>query len=165
MVNALKKNVSSVPDGKYGKSTNRSTQRCHQPNEGKIGFDAERVQALGALRSMRSKKKLATERRQETNFLNDKENEKWIRNYMERATTVARKRVEDAETAIKQEQGDMRSAESRGITSREPGQMFEGMLDAIGVSLSDLASSDYEEDGQDDQDTEQGKLSEDDEAG
>jgi hypothetical protein len=37
------------------------------------------------------------------------------------------------------------------------------MLDAIGDSLSDLASLDNKEDGEDDQDTEQGKLSEDDE--
>ena len=43
--------------------------------------------------------------------------------------------------------------------------MFEEMLDAIGASLSDLASLDNEEDGDDDQDTEQGKLSEDDKPG
>jgi len=61
---------------------------------------------------------------------------------MERETAVARKRVEDAETAIEQEQEDMRSAESGGLISREPGQTFEEMLDAIGDSLSDLASSD-----------------------
>jgi len=82
-----------------------------------------------------------------------------------RETTVARKRVEDAETAIKQEQEDMRSAESRGLTSREPGQTFEEMLHAIWDRLSDLASSDDEEDGEDDEDTQQGKLGEDDEPG
>jgi len=84
---------------------------------------------------------------------------------MERETAVARTRVEDAETAIKQVQEDMKSAESGGLTSREPGHTLEEMLNAIGDSLSDLASSDNEEDGKDDEDTEQGKLNEDDEPG
>jgi hypothetical protein len=84
---------------------------------------------------------------------------------VERETAVARKRVEDAETAVKQQQEDIRSAESGGLTAREPGQTLEEMLDAIGDCLSDLANSDYEEDGEDDEDTEQGKLSEDDEPG
>jgi hypothetical protein len=39
------------------------------------------------------------------------------------------------------------------------------MLDAIGDSLRELARSDDEEDGEDDEDTEQGKLSEDYEPG
>jgi len=108
---------------------------------------------------------LAAERRQETNILNNKEKKKWIKDYMERETTEARKWVEEAESAIKQEQKDMESAESRGLTSREPRQTFEEILDAYGDSLSDLASSDDEEDGDDDDDTEQGKLSEDDEPG
>jgi len=70
---------------------------------------------------MRSKKKVAAERRQETNFLNNKEKEKWIEDYVERETAVARKRVEDAETAVKQGQEDIGSAESGGLTAREPG--------------------------------------------
>jgi hypothetical protein len=38
MVNALKKNFSPLPAGKYGKSTKRSIQRHHhQANEGKSG--------------------------------------------------------------------------------------------------------------------------------
>jgi hypothetical protein len=109
--------------------------------------------------------KLAAESRQERNFLNEKEKEKWIQDYMERETAVARKRVEDAETAVKQEQEDIGSAESGGLTASEPGQTFYEMLDAIGDSLSYVASSDDEEDGEDDEDTEQGKLSEDDEPG
>jgi hypothetical protein len=114
---------------------------------------------------LRSQKTLAAERRQETNFLNYKEKEKWIEDYVERETTVARKQVEDAETAVKQEPEDKRSAESVGLTAREHGQTFEEMLDAIGDSLRDLACSDDEEDGEDDEDTEQGKLSEDYEPG
>jgi hypothetical protein len=62
MVNATKKNFSPLPAGKYGKSTKHSTRRRHQANEGKSGLVAERVQALGALRSFRSKKKLAAEK-------------------------------------------------------------------------------------------------------
>jgi len=61
MVNAPKKNFSPLPEGKYGKSTTHSTQRRHQANKGNSGFEAERVEVLGALRSLRSKKKLAAE--------------------------------------------------------------------------------------------------------
>jgi hypothetical protein len=57
-------------------------------------------------------------------------------------------------------------AEIAGLTSREPEQTFEEMMAAIGDSLSDLASSDDGEDGEDeDEATEQGKLSDDDEPG
>jgi len=58
-------------------------------------------------------------------------------------------------------------AEITGLTSREPEKTFQEMLVAIGDSLSDLASSDDGEDGEDEceEETEQGKLSEDDEPG
>jgi len=62
MVNAPKKNFSPLPVGKYGKSTKHSTCRRHEANEGKSGLVAEKVRALGALRSLRSKKKLAAEK-------------------------------------------------------------------------------------------------------
>ena len=50
------------------------------------------------------------------------------------------------------------------MTSREPKETFEEILAAIGDSLSDLARSDDREDGEDEdeQETEQGKLSDDD---
>jgi len=118
MVNAPKKNFLSLPAGRYGKSTKRSTQRRHQANEGPSGLEAERVRALGALRRVRSKKKLAVEKRRETHFLSNEENEKWIEDYVERETAVARKRVEDAEAAVQQEQDDMMHAEIAGLTSR-----------------------------------------------
>jgi len=167
MVNAQKKNFSPLPAGRNGKSTKRSTQRRHQANEGKSGFEAERVRALGALRSLRSKKNLAAEKRWETHFLSNKEKEKWIEDYVERETAGARKWFEDAEAAVHQEQDDMMHAELRGLTSRQPEKTFEEMLLPIGDSLSDLASSDDGEDGEDedDEETEQGKLSEDDEPG
>jgi len=84
---------------------------------------------------------------------------------VERETAVVRKRVENAETAIKQNQEDMSNVEKAGLTTREREETFEEMLNAIGNSLSDLASSNDEEDVEDeeeDDDTEQGKLSEDD---
>ena len=88
---------------------------------------------------------------------------------MERETTVTRKRVQDAETAIIQELKDMTTAESAWATTRKPETMFQDMLNSIGDSLSDLASSDDEQDGEDKEDDEKhielGKLSDDDEPG
>jgi len=166
MVNAPKTNFSPLPAGRYGTSTKRSTQRRHHANEGKSGLEAERVRALGALRSLRFKKKLAAEKRQETHFLSNEEKEKWIEDYVERETAGARKRVEDAEAAVQEEQDDMTHAEIAGLTPREPEKTFEEMMAAVGDSLSDLASSEDGEDGEDEnEETELGKRSEDDEPG
>jgi len=167
MVNALKKNFSPLPAGRYGKSKKWSTQRRHQANEGKSGLEAEGFRALGALRILRSKKNLAAEKRRETHFLTNEEKEKWIEDYVERETAGARKRVEDAGAAVQQEQDDMMHAKIAGLTSSEPEKTFEEMLVAIGDSLSDLACSDNGEDGgdEDDEETVQGNLSEDDEPG
>jgi len=115
---------------------------------------------------LRSKKKLAAEKRRETHFLNNEEKEKWIEDYVERETAGARKRVEDAEAAVHKEQDDMTHAEIAGLTAREPEKTFEEMMAAIGDSLSDLASSHDGEDGEDeDEETELVMLSEDDEPG
>jgi len=167
MVNALKKNFSPLPAGRYDKSKTRSTQRRHQANESKSGLVAERIRPLGALCSLKSKKKLGAEKRRETHCLSNEEKEKWIEDYVERETAGASKRVEDAEAAVQQEQDDMTQAEIAGLTSTQPEETFEEMLVAIGDSLSDLASSDDREDGEeeDDEETEQGNLSEDDKPG
>jgi len=167
MVNAPKKNFLPLPTGRYGKSTKQSTQQLHQANEGKSGLEVERVRAFGPLCSLRSKKKLVAEKRRETHFLSNEQKEKWIEDYVERETAGARKRVDDTEAAVQQEQDNMTHAEIAGLTSTEPKKRFEEMLVAIGDSLSDLASSDNGEDGEDedDEETEQGKLSEDDEPG
>jgi hypothetical protein len=116
---------------------------------------------------LRSTKKLAAEKRRETHFLYNDEKENWVKDFVERETAGARKRVEDAEAAVQQEQDDMTNAELAGLTSREPKKTFEEMLVAIGDSLSDLASSNDGEDGEDEDDgeSEQGKLGEDDEPG
>jgi len=98
-------------------------------------------------------------------FLSNEEKHQWIEDYEERETAVARKRVEDTETAIKQKQENMSNVEKAGLTTREPEKTFEKMLNAIGDSLSNLASSENEDDAEDeeeDDDTEHGKLSEDD---
>jgi len=166
MVNALKKNFLPLLAGTYGTSTKRSTQRRHQPNEEKSALEAERVWALGALRSSRSKKKLAAEKWRETHFVRNKSKEKWIEDYLENETTGSGKRVEDAEAAVQQVQEEMNHAEITGLTNEEPEKTFKEMIVAIGDSLSDLAKSDDVEDEEhEDDETGQGKLSDDDEPG
>ena len=85
---------------------------------------------------------------------------------MERENAVARKWVEDAVTAIKQKQDDMRNAEKAGLTPTKPETACQEMLNTIGDSLRDLASWDDGEDREDEDDDEEdpagGKLSEDD---
>jgi len=73
---------------------------------------------------------------------------------VDRVTTVVTKQVEDAETAIKQEKEDMRNAERVGLTTTKTKSTFEGMLNTIGDSLSNLASSDDGEDRKDEDDDE-----------
>ena len=51
---------------------------------------------------------------QETHSLSNEEKEKWIDDHLERETTVPRKQVEDTETAIKQELGEMGNADQAG---------------------------------------------------
>jgi len=169
MVNVSKKNLSPLPAGKYGKSTKRSTRRHHQANQGKSHVEAARVGAHGAWCSLRSKKKLAAGKWRETHFWSNEEKEKCIEDYVETETAVARKWVEDAETAIKQKQDDMRNAEKVGLTTTKPETTFEEMLNARGDSLSNLASSDIGENGEDEDDDEAdpvgSKLSDDDEPG
>jgi len=93
MVNAPKQNASPLQPVKYGKSTMQSTRQRHQAKEGQSGMVAERVRALGALRSSQSNKKLSVEKRRETQFLTNDEKEKWIQDYVERETALARQLV------------------------------------------------------------------------
>jgi len=169
MVNALTKNFSQHTAGKYGKCTKQSTLQHHQGNEGKSGLEAERVRAVGAFRSSRSKKALSAEKWRETQFLSKEEKQKWTEDYVERETAVAGKRVQDAATVIMQEQEHMSMAENVGATTSKPKNTLEAMLNAIGESLSDLASSDDEQDGNDEEDdeenTELSTLTDDDEPG
>ena len=84
---------------------------------------AERVQVLGALRSLRFKKKLSAEKRQEMHFVvSNEEKEKWIEDFVKGETTVARKLVQVVETVIMQEHKDMSTAENAGATTSKPEQ-------------------------------------------
>jgi len=166
MVNALKKNLSPLPAAKYGKWMNHSTWRCHQADKGKSCLEAERVGALGALRSLRSKMKLAAEKRWETHVLSNEGTEKWIEDYVDWETAVVRKRVKDEEISMMQQQDHMETVEKGRSTTTKPEMTCEAKLNAIGDSRSDPASSEDEEDGEDkdddEEDTGHGKLREDD---
>jgi len=89
MVNAPNKNLSPLPAGTHGESAQKSTPQRHQANQGRSGWEAERVRALGAVRSLRSEKKLSAQKWQETHFLSNEEKDKWIEDYVDRETTVA----------------------------------------------------------------------------
>jgi len=90
-----------------------------------------------------------------------------MEDYVERGTTVARKRVDDPETAIKQEQEETSNAENMGLNTREHKKLLDEMMVAIGDSLCNLAHSldEEHEADEDDVDTELGNLSEDNEPG
>ena len=60
-------------------------------------------------------------------YLCNEQQEKWIEDYVDRATTVARKRVQDAETAIMQELEHMRNVEKVRWTTTKPERTFEEM--------------------------------------
>ena len=61
---------------------------------------------------------------------------------------MARKRGQDAETAIMQ---DMTTAEYRGATTGMLKIMFEEIFNAIGESLCEVAGSNDEQDGEDEE--------------
>jgi hypothetical protein len=103
MVNAPKNYLSPLPAGKYGKLTKLCTRRHHHMNKGNSGLEVERVRALEASHSLRCKKKLSVENRWETHLLSNEGKENWIEEYVDGETVVARKRVQDAATAIIQE--------------------------------------------------------------
>jgi hypothetical protein len=119
-------------------------------------------------RSPASETKLVVWNRRQTHLCSNEGNETWTKKDIDRDTAVGRKQVQDAENAIMQEE-DMRNAEIEGLTIRMPEKTFQVRLNAIRDRLSDLARSDdleYEEDEEDDgQDSELGKLREDDEPG
>jgi len=162
-------NISLLPAGKYGKLSTKSTPQRHQETEATSGLEAGRVRALGALCSLWSRNKHSAETQREMHYSSDAEKAKWIDDYVDRETAVAEKRVQDAETAIMEEQEHIRNVEKAQSTTTKPETTFEEMLHAITYRLSDLASSEDEEDGEDqdddEEDTELGKLCKDDEPG
>ena len=169
IVNIPNKNHSPHPPDTYGKSTLWSTRWHHQANIGESSLEAEMVRAFVALPNLRSKQKIVAAKWRLTHFLSNEDQAQWIKEYVDSETAVARKRVEDVETATVQEQEVMRNAENVELTTRKPNKPFLEMLNAVADSVSDLAFSDYEEDGDDEEehedDAELGKLSKDDEPG
>jgi len=169
MVNAEKKNLSPLLAGIYGTSSECSTWRHHQVNEGMSCLEGESVWALGALRSLWWKKKSVAGTWREMHLSSNEQKEEWVEDYVDRVTAVARKWVEDAETALKQQQEDMRNAEKAGLTTTKHETTFEEIWNPIEDDLSDLASTNAGVDGQDEVDVEEnaewGKLSEHDESG
>jgi hypothetical protein len=130
-------------------------------------LEAEIVRALGALRSLLSKKKLLAEKRRETLFLSSEKKEKWIEHQVERQTAGARQPAEARDEAIRQEQEVTETSEIWRLTTREHERLFYEMLIAIEDSLSYIATSDggENEEYENEEETGQGKLSEDDEPG
>ena len=82
---------------------------------------------------------------------------------------MARERVQDAETEMMQEMDDMRYDDKARSTTTQPESMFAELLNTIWDSLSNHAKPEDEEDGEeevdDEEDTDLGKLTEDDEPG
>lgn len=109
------------------------------------------------------------ETRPHIHIFNNEENEQWIEDHLERETVVARQRVRDSETVIKHVEEDIRNTENAGLATSKPKISFPEMLHAIKDSLTDLASSNNEEDqdieDNDEEDTVLGMLSEDDKSG
>jgi len=73
-------------------------------------MEGEIVRAFRALHSLQSKMKVLAENRRECHYLSNEKKDYWIKDYVDRQTTVARKPDQDAETAIIQGQEDMRNA-------------------------------------------------------
>jgi hypothetical protein len=90
-----------------------------------------------------------------------------MQQYIERDTAGATQRVEDAEAAIRKEQDNTEAAQNAGLTTRELENQFHKMIATIGDSRSDVSCSNNGNDADDveNEETEQGQLSEDDDPG
>jgi hypothetical protein len=108
---------------------------------------------------------LPGEKQPETDFSNNEMKDKWSVDCIKRETTVARMRVEDAVAVFRQEQEDTVTATNTGLMTREPKQTIGEMSIAFRDSLSNITSSDNGEgrEGEDDDEREHDKLSENDE--
>lgn len=138
MPNTPEKNLAPLPAGKYGISTNPATKRRHQANAGKTGLEAERVRALGALRNQRSKKRKAAEQMQETKFVSRAEKKRWIDEYVEKETEPFRRRVAEAEEAIRAAKHERPATDKTHSATETPKPTFEEMLRTIGDDLNDI---------------------------
>jgi len=113
-VNAPKKDFSPLLAGKCGNSIKNSTWRHPHADEGKSCLDAEIVRALGALHSLRSRKRPAAEKIQETHFKSNEDKEQWIEGHVEIEYALEGQSVENTKRAIKQKQEDITNAAKAG---------------------------------------------------
>jgi len=94
--------------------------------------------------------------------------EEVIEDYVDIDSAVVRKQGEHTEAEIKQEQEDMRNTEKARVTTRKDKQTLQEKFNTPSDSLSNLESSDTDEDGEykevEQEDTEQDNISIDDEA-
>jgi hypothetical protein len=115
------------------------------------------------------KKKLPAEKRRETHCLSNGQKVKWIEDYLDRGTAMARMRDHHTVTLSMLDQDQMGNVEKGRSTTTKPEITFQEMLNAIGESLSDLTSTEDEQDGEVENDykegTELGKLTEDNKPG
>lgn len=81
----------------------------------------------------------------EMHCLCNKEEVKWIEDYVDRGTAVARKWVQDTPTTIMEEVEDIRHAEQELSTPRKHEKSCDEILLFVRDIVSTLASSDDEE--------------------
>jgi hypothetical protein len=111
------KNFSGLPAAKFGKSDKRSTMKHHRANQGKSGDDAKWVRPLGALCSLRFKKRYAADLWPEIQFFDQEEKNKWIEKFVEKKMAVIRQRVAEAEVAIERERERAEDMEMRRLAA------------------------------------------------
>ena len=159
MVNTPKKNFSPLPAGKFGKSDNPATLKRHRTNAGKGGIESERIRALQALRTLRSKKKAKAAASKDTVSMTQQEREKWIEDYVERETAVARRRVEEADAAWELEKERLAAEALDGAsTASKSKTTFAEMLKGIDDSIDDIATSDEDDEDDEDEDEEEDDI-------
>jgi len=105
------KTLHQLAECKFGKSMKLNTPWPLEEIEGQSWFEVEPVWALEAFCSTWSKNIHADEKWKEKHCITNKQKLEWIEAYVERETTWARTWVEDPETAIQQEQEDIRTDE------------------------------------------------------
>jgi len=82
MAHGAKTNLSPLPVGESGKWTKWSRRRHHVAIKWKHSVAVDKVRAFGALRSLQSKKKFLAEKWWQTHIVSNKEQEKWIEDYV-----------------------------------------------------------------------------------
>jgi hypothetical protein len=143
-----KKNLKPLPAGKTGKSRNPSTLRRHRYNAERSAHEAERIRALNALRTLKSRKRKAATKMKEIQGMSEDQREKWIENYVERETQVARQRVEAADAAVNE---DMENEYGAPPAVRTKKRTFEELLALVGDDLDNVVPSDDDDDDDDEE--------------